>query len=447
MKRAHILLACTMALAMALPSAAGAQGVDWNAVLRALGGAMDSWRSSPFPRTTPTAVRTPASTRTPSSGSATRTRTPSRTATSTRVPPTTRIPTATRTETFTRVPTRTLTPSRTATESRTPTETRTPTSTRPRTDTATPRPTSTPVPTRPNDGQIAFASAEGIPPEQRLASAFLVFPYIVANATQDTRIEIMNMSDQQVDLQCFYVRKSDCVEIGFFVSLTARQPLTWLADEGTNNPLTFSAVPPFNGEAGGAEDGRGELKCAVAAMRPEISAHNVIQGRSLVFDRLTGETVGQGAIGFQRLSPGPYTGIIDLDGFTYESCPDRLHFQVLTKVAGGPTSELVTVTCSEDLLNQIPVETVVQLQIINEFEQVFSSSYRFKCIGRTPFTSFSTLQRSTLGTDTAHVIARGVSTPLMGLVIERFTGQAGSLHTTANEPFLEGGRSSTVIFP
>ena len=42
---------------------------------------------------------------------------------------------------------------------------------------------------------------------------------------------------------------------------------------------------------------------------------------------------------------------------------------------------------------------------------------------------------------------RGVSSPLVGLVIDRFTGQNNTLHTTANEPFLEGGRASTVIFP
>ena len=42
---------------------------------------------------------------------------------------------------------------------------------------------------------------------------------------------------------------------------------------------------------------------------------------------------------------------------------------------------------------------------------------------------------------------RGVSSPLVGLVIDRFLGQNNTLHTTANEPFLEGGRESTVIFP
>lgn len=411
-----------LALLVAQPTWA-VTGVDWSAVLRALGGALDSWRQSPFTQGTPTPRP------------ATRTAAPTRTGTATRAATATRTPSVTATETSTRVPTKTRTPSRT------PTETRTATATRPPTSTFTPRPTSTPVPTRPTDGQIALAAAQGIPPAQKLASAFVIFPYIVTSSTQDTRIELMNMSDQKIDLQCFYVRQSDCIEVGFFVSLTAGQPLSWLANEGASNPLTFSAVPPF--------DGVGELKCAVASNRADLNTHNVLQGRVLLYDSLSGETVGYDAIGFQKLTPGAYTGVINLDGFTYESCPDRLHFIVLTR-QGGTSSDLITVPCAEDLLNQTQTETVVQMAIINEFEQVFSSSYRQKCLGKPSdqsFARFTTLSKATLGTDTAHLVVRGVSSPLVGLVIDRFTGQNNTLHTTANEPFLEGGRESTVIFP
>ncbi|MEO8602719.1 MAG: hypothetical protein ABI629_09090 [bacterium] len=428
MKRAAALLILPALLTLAQPSLAVTTSgvVDWNTVLRALGGALDSWRLSPFTNKTPTVGPT-------------RTRTPAASQTPTRAGTATKTPTRTRTGTATRPPTSTLTPSRTKTETRTTTVTRTATMTRTVTNTSTPRPTSTPVPTTANDGRIALAIADGVPPAQNLASAFIVLPYIVSSATQDTRIELMNMSNRDIQLQCFYVRQSDCIEVGFFVRLTANQPLSWLAYDGASNPLTFTAVPPF--------DGVGELKCAVAAERPELSAHNALQGRVLVYERLTGETVGYDAIGFQRLSPGSYSGVIDLDGFTYEQCPDRLHFAVLTRQTGGPVSELITVPCAEDLLTQTPTQTTVQLAIVNEFEQVFSSSYRFSCITSQPFSKFIALSKSTLGTDTAHLVVRGVSSPLIGMVIDRFSGQNATLHTTANEPFLEGGRSSTVIFP
>jgi hypothetical protein len=277
-----------------------------------------------------------------------------------------------------------------------------------------------------------------------------VFPYVVSGSSPfignnvDTRIEIFNMSNNPVELQCFYVRqtkKDECTEVGFYITLTANQPLSWFVDEGPGLNLTNSRVPPFSGV--------GELKCAVSSPLPALSAHNVVQGRAIVFDRVTGENIGYGAIGFQKLSPGGFTGVVDLDGFSYESCPDRLHFQVLANRSGGPSSGLITVTCAEDLWLQRWPQTTVQLAIINEFEQVFSSSFRFTCMSSLAFSSLSTLSYNVLGTDTAHVIVRGVSEPLIGMVIDRFKGpgMAGPLHTTANEPFLEGGRSSTVIFP
>lgn len=399
----------------------GASGVSWDRVMQAISRAINSWR---FPiRPTPTRIVVADTPTAPPAVVATDTP----------------AGTATRTGSATRTPSNTGTPSRTVMPSRTATETRVPTNTRPPTNTPSPRPTATSIPASGANGQIAFAVAEGIPPAQKLASAVIVFPYIETGPNTDTRIELMNMSAQQVQLQCFYVRASDCVEVGFYVSLTANQPLSWLADQGANNPLTRTAVPPFTG--------RGELKCAVSTNRPELSAHNVLQGRALVYDIPTGETVGYGAVGFQRLTPGPYSGVIDLDGYTYESCPDRLHFQVLTRPNSGPSSELIAVTCAEDLLTQTPTETVVQLQIVNEYEQVFSSSFRFQCLTALSFSKLLTLSQSSLGTETAHLVARGVASPLIGLVIDRFTGQNGTLHTTANEPFLEGGRSATIIFP
>ena len=330
------------------------------------------------------------------------------------------------------VATATAPPPATATATVPPTATRT----RPPTRIETPRPTFTATP-EPR-GQIAFGTAGGIPPAQRLASAVVVLPYVVSTSQEDTRIELFNMSDHPLRLDCFYVRQVGCFEVGFSVQLTQQQPLSWLASRGTSNPLTFTAVPPF--------DGVGELKCAVIPSRPELSFHNVLQGRALVFDRFDGETVGYGAIGFQRLTPGPFSGVVNLDGFTYEQCLERLHFQVLSRPSGGRTSTLILATCSEDLLTQVPTETVVQLQIVNEFEQVFSSSFRFSCHTTQSFSRLSAISKFVLGTDTAHLVIRGVAEPVVGLVVDRFEA-LGGVHTNANDPFLEGGRSATIIFP
>lgn len=353
--------------------------VDWSAVLRALGVALDSWRLSPFPRTTPT--HTPTATATP-------THTPSLT--------------PTRTQVF----------------------------------------TATPIPTQPFTGQLAFGPSTGLAPAQRLASALLVFPYVVHNNSTDTRLTLINMSNRNIRVNCFFVKDAGpvlgCFEIGFWINLTPLQPFSWFAGDGTNNPLTFTAAPPF--------DGVGELKCAVDPDIPDLVAHNVLQGRATVFDNSSGETVAYGAVGFQRRIPGHFSGVVSLDGFTYDQCPERLHFQVFARQTGS-NSSLVLTPCQQDLLTQTATTTAVQMQIVNEFEQVFSSSTSFTCLSIKSFSSFSTLSRSTLGTDTAHLVIRGVSSPLVALVIDRFQGPGNTSHVAANDPYLEGGRESTVFFP
>jgi hypothetical protein len=153
----------------AFAQATRSDGIDWTRVMRALGNALNAWRLSPFPRRTPTPIRTRTATVAPVQPTATRT-----------VP----TPTSTRVLTATRTlppPTRTRTATRTGTNTRTPSITRTPSLT------PSPRPTSTPVPTTSNSGLIAFGEAEGIPPAQKLASAFVVF-HIWSPSRPSTRV-------------------------------------------------------------------------------------------------------------------------------------------------------------------------------------------------------------------------------------------------------------------
>src|SRR5262249_44732932 len=145
-------------------------------------------------------------------------------------------------------------------------------------------------------------------PPQRLPSAVLQYPLIVAEGggfTRDTRVELVNLSRRPLQVHCFYVQSFACSETDFFVYLTPNQPMSWLATRGTSNRLTGSAVPPFSGT--------GEMKCVVLPSRPEIDAHNAIQGRALVFGS-DGLTQSYGAVGFLRLADGDFTNVVDLDG-------------------------------------------------------------------------------------------------------------------------------------
>jgi hypothetical protein len=284
---------------------------------------------------------------------------------------------------------------------------------------------------------LPVVASAGSPPPQKLPSALLVFPYIEVAGDRDTRVEIVNLSGDPQNLQCFYIDGASCVEIGFFVSLTPYQPAAWLASTGLNDTFSGSAAPPFFGT--------GEMKCAVIPPQPELRYHNTIQGRATVFGT-DGRTVSYGAVGFQRFTDGEFTGTLALNGTTYAQCPDKLHFDVLTD---QPTSisEVVVVPCSQDLLTQVPTTIRVQVLVTNEFETTFSTAMQFTCFGRTTLGAITdALTRSIAGTDTAHLSLRGSTGPLIGLVIDSvpFAGNTG---TAGNEPSLQGGRSATVVFP
>ena len=178
-----------------------------------------------------------------------------------------------------------------------------------------------------------------------------------------------------------------------------------MATSGLFEPLTGSAVPPFFGN--------GQLLCTVVPPQPEVEFHNAVQGRATTF-KSSGQTVSYGAVAFQRLSPGDFDGHgpVRLNGSTYARCPDKLHFDVLADRPGA-SSEMVLVPCNQDFSFGDPDDISVHFTIINEFEQAFSATTQFACFHRATLGAIThSLDRSTLGTDTAHVIVRGTSSPV-----------------------------------
>ncbi|MFN8626618.1 MAG: hypothetical protein U0587_11660 [Candidatus Binatia bacterium] len=328
------------------------------------------------------------------------------------------------------------TPRPTATATLVPTATAIPTATF--TPTSLPTATATAIPLQSVSDPTGF-DVVGVPPAQKLPSAVLIYPLIRVSATQDTRVEMVNLTNAAVSVSCFYVSSGTCDEIGFFLQLTPYQPVSWMASTGMNGNNVRVGVP-FVGD--------GELKCVVTPYGPFASAaaFNALQGRAVVSDS-NGQTVGYSAIAFRRLSAGSFAGTVLLDGVNYEQCPDRLHFQVLTKQSGGPDSELILVPCTEDLMNQIPSGTNVLFAVINEFEQHLSGGTALKCFNRVRFSSVPVFGFNSVGTDTAHVIVRGTDVPVVGLVIDRFATSSGAISASSNDPYLEGGRSAGIYLP
>ncbi len=282
-------------------------------------------------------------------------------------------------------------------------------------------------------------SAESAPP-QRLPSAVLIYPLVVSEgggAVRDTRIELVNLTGRATNVSCFYVDGEACFEIGFFVSLTANQPVSWLASEGLSNYAAHFSVPPFNGS--------GELKCVVEPNEPAVHAHNAIQGRAIVFGS-DGQTLGYGAVGFQRISDGEFSGAVELDGSMYARCPDEMHFAFVASKAESD-SEIVLAPCTEDLENQVGGSATVQFTVYNEFEDQLSASVTVDCYSRRSLYKIGNVfRRDTLGTETGHAVVRGVQMPVLAMIIDRFTSNSTAV-AAANEPALRGGRAAGIRFP
>lgn len=337
------------------------------------------------------------------------------------------------------LPTQTATvqPSNTPVPTFTPTPQATATRTRTFTPTATVTHTPTPFISAAEPDPFGINTA-GLPPAQRLPSAVLIYPFISTAPGEDTLIEMVNLTNAAVRVKCHYVDATTCRGIDFFVDLTALQPVAWRATTGQNGNGTRLAPPLVSDLA--------ELKCFVQPNSTALSSHNALQGRALVQDS-GGETVGYPAVGFRRLIAGSFTGTVNLDGNTYEQCPDRLHFQGLASRSGSD-SELILVPCDQNLETTRATSSTVQFAVVNELEQNFSGSISMTCMARRRFSTIPALRYSSVGTTTLHAIVRSVSTPVMGLVIERFTVPgSGATSTSANLPFLEGGRNSTISLP
>ena len=209
----------------------------------------------------------------------------------------------------------------------------------------------------------------------------------------------------------------------------AARPLSWMVSTGFDGNGRRIA-PPFQGD--------GELKC--------FASGNSLTGRALIADN-AGQRIAYSAVAFRKLRNDAPTNFVSLDGVNYEACPDRLHFNVLAQTATS-NSELILVPCTQNLEAQIFSSVTLQYAVINELEQTFSGASSFRCMERRTFNTVPALRFSSIGTNTAHLIVRGVEVPVVGFVIDRFqvTG-SGALSTSSNEPYFEGSREATLDLP
>jgi len=356
-------------------------------------------------------------------------------------------------------------------------------------------------------GRAAFAGVASDQP-----GAILVFPKLIVDTTIpastprgriDSLIRISNTSDSPVTLKCFYVNANGhcranptticdpynpstpspcatddfCIpgwqETDFLVNITARQPIAWLASQGST--LCDQSLDPtvpclplgdsrsgFGGQTN--KDSRvppvpenpfvGHLKC-IAVDRNEVPVdRNVLKGEVEIVLSDTNEfdVRGYNAIGIRAIEdandgdgtlviggsrqclqgsrPGQRCSVAaDCPGGEclqpeYEGCPNVLILDHFFEGANDPVSGdrinsvLTLVPCSEDYERQAPVEAPIQFLVFNEFEQRFSTSRIINCFhefrlfdidGATPGDVRSIFSAAVNGTLTGQTRMRGVA--------------------------------------
>lgn len=311
------------------------------------------------------------------------------------------------------------------------------------------------------------------------AAAILQWPSVIVaeesflgvSGEIQTILQVSNTSDQPVKLWCFYENaNSHCTNSGqvclsaaeccnpstgcgiclpgwnetdFYINLTPRQPLGWLASDGVagfsptpikqfgkfaidgvtnigigNSSNAGSRIPPV-----AEEPFLGSLRCIVVDEDGNPTDRNVVKGEATIQAILAGDpgeiTVGKhNAVGIQAIEGAVNDdNVLVLGGPEpeYNGCPNVVilnHFfdGVEDPVTNG--GEILTilelVPCSQDYLRQEPGAAVVQYLVYNEFEQRFSTSRPFICKQFLPISNIDTTQNE------RSIFSAGVSGTLTG---------------------------------
>jgi hypothetical protein len=321
-------------------------------------------------------------------------------------------------------------------------------------------------------GMLLWAGAARADISSTNPAAIVVFPKLVVDTSNglDTVIQLTNTAPHPVNVRCFYVNANGhcsndpadicdpgepasyycdplayCIpgwiETDFALTLTPNQPIVWTVSAGLSAlPLTAAQRPAPGGLFDGGsipaanEDPMiGELKCVEVGPDELPVDSNDLKGEATIeYIDPTEPQVdieGYNAIGIQAI-PGAMIQPVDnilVIGEEYNACPSSLildHFFDDAPVLNSDVRTYLTlVPCSEDFNTQLPIRTVVQFLVYNEFEQRFSTSRAMKCFSELVLSDIDSPRLGTSddytsifniaveGTLTGQTIIRGVADP------------------------------------
>lgn len=259
-------------------------------------------------------------------------------------------------------------------------------------------------------GVFGFALSARAEVTSDTSGSVVVYPKVAySDEGRDTVIQLSNTSNNVVYAWCFYVDARESFGrplwrvTDFRVALTKQQPTHWVVSLGRqiNNGDNFSdpvedgagidpgAIPPV-------QDGfQGELKCVQTDASGTPFGGNSLKGEAvLVSDE--GDVAKYNALAITAnpdlASDGdPNELLLNNTQFNdgeYNSCADEILIDHFADGAAACDDDdgscpirpyLTVVPCEQDFENVIPESVTVQFEVVNEFENVFSTSTTVDC--------------------------------------------------------------------
>jgi hypothetical protein len=264
-------------------------------------------------------------------------------------------------------------------------------------------------------------------------SSILFFPRVLSDSAGlqtgspvDTIIQISNTSNSMVFAHCYYVNASPTdpfnppgifnppgwQEVDFDIWLTKQQPTHWVVSQGRREDPTDHACSRYMHDCSGAgfdpgsvppvpDPFTGELKCIEVDDSGAPLNGNHLKGEATLVTP-AGDASKYNAIGVLGLSNSDGNTTLCLGGGVSEACPNGAEYNacpqtlimnhfaenasdpvisLLDGVDSRVSTELTLVPCSQDFENQLPASVVVQFKLINEFEELYSTSTTVACWG------------------------------------------------------------------
>lgn len=279
-------------------------------------------------------------------------------------------------------------------------------------------------------------------------SSILIFPRVVVSEAEDTYIQITNLANNSSHAWCFFIDGASGARFDFSIFLARNQPRGWLVSEGG----------PARPVAAGFD---GQLVCAqIDESRTPIAGNSFI-GTATVVAKASRDRAKYNAVGL-RGNPDAGNGDSVLclggdvseacwTGAEYDACPNFWELDVRSSGSSSPHAganstldgTITLAACSFDANAGSSPGGVLQLLVLNEYEQRFSTSRSFNRWASLRLPDISILRHSFLGTDRALVRATAVDVGL-AIVVQEFHRAGDLVASSMTNGHAVGARASGI---